>query len=70
MTLGFDKPFMSCPSTPAARETARDPAVAEIPARRFREWVDIFEKARPSPLRDSIRQAVNQTPAVKEHRND
>jgi len=42
--------------------------VAEI-ARRYRERVDIFEKAIPrsEPLRGSIRQAVNQTPAVKKH---
>jgi len=31
-----------------SKKTARDAAVAEI-ARRYREWVDIFEKARTSP---------------------
>ena len=48
MTLGFEKPLYVLPSSPAARKTARDAAVAEI-SRRYREWVDIFEKARISP---------------------
>ena len=49
MTLGFDKPLYILPfDTTAARKTGREAAVAEI-ARRYREWVDIFAKARTSP---------------------
>ena len=48
MTLGFDKPLYLLPFDPRGGKTARNAAVAEI-ARRYREWVDIFEKARTSP---------------------
>ena len=46
MTLGFAKPWYILPFDPRGGKTARD--AAEI-ARRYREWVDIFEKARISP---------------------
>jgi hypothetical protein len=49
MTLGFEKPLYILPfDHRGSFQTARDAAVAEI-ARRYREWVDIFEKARSSP---------------------